>query len=198
MFNKMLFAVIVTCMATVASAKVIMLNGQPVNITSIDANGAGCSSDTVVVTSTPDNTQAAILFSTYKAMTDTNNTVAVSDCNIAVGLAVGAGFSVGIVDIDWRGSVFTSPGAFVNFHREYFFSGHQGPVTDTYWNGGGFENFFLEDTPIFVNYSSCDGKPLIARFDTSATVIGGNSFFSLRSADVKSELLLTLKVRPCS
>lgn len=180
-----------------ALAATIHISGIPIEITSVDANGSGCKPDSISVTTTPDNTQAAILFSDYRAQTTSDMTVANSDCNIAVGLSVEPGFSVGIIGIDWRGTTVTSPGAFINFHREFFFSGTKGPAKDDFWSDAGFDNFFLEDDPVFVTYSDCDGTPLIARADTSATVVGTNSFFSLRSADIEAALLLNLQIRRC-
>lgn len=199
MFIKKAFLLLVSlgwsCMA--ASGEVFMIGGVPVEITDIDVNGAGCPSDSVTVTATEENTQMVVLFSEYRAITDSANTVASSDCNIAIGLAVPAGFSVGVVGVDWRGTVVAGAGAFINFHREFFFSGTQGPSNDDYWFTPGFENFFLEDDPVFAVYSACDGLPLIARADTSATVVGANSLFTLRSADFESELLMTLNVQTC-
>ena len=183
--------------AGLAGSETIVINGMPVDITSVNANGTGCAPNTVMVGATQDNTQISILFGNYIATTDSNLQVATADCNIAVGLAVEPGFSVGIIGIDWRGSVVVAPGSRINFHREFFFAGSQGPVSDTSWADSGLENFFLEDDPAFVIYSSCAGKPLIARADTSATVIGPNSLFSLRSADVSARLLYTLSVKPC-
>ncbi|MEJ2419721.1 MAG: DUF4360 domain-containing protein [Exilibacterium sp.] len=184
-----------SCM--VFAGQTIMINGVPIDITEVNTNGAGCPPDSVTVTTTPDNKQAAVLFNAYRAVTNSTTTVAATDCNIAVGLAVEAGFSVGVVGIDWRGTVVNSGDGFINFHREFFFSGDRGESSDENWLTPGFENFFLEDDPVFVTFSPCDGKPLIARADTSATVVGANSLFTLRSADFESKLLMTLKVVPC-
>ncbi|MGH8033317.1 MAG: DUF4360 domain-containing protein [Luteimonas sp.] len=183
--------------ASFAQAQTIMINGVPIQITQVNTNGDGCAPGTVTATATPDGNQVAILFRDYRAVTNAVNTVAGSDCNIAIGLAVASGFSIGILGIDWRGSVVTSPGALVNFHREFFFSGTRGAVSDDSWSRPGLQNFFLQDDPAFAVFSRCDGQALIARADTSATVVGANSFFSLRSADVSARLLMTLNVRPC-
>lgn len=180
-----------------ALGETIMVDGVPIEITEVNSNGSGCAPGTVTVTTTPGNKQVAVLFRDYRAITDSDSQVAAADCNVAIGLAVGRGFSVGIVGIDWRGSIVTNTNAYVNFHREFFFSGSPGPAADTDWDGGGFENFFLEDDPKFVIYSPCGGDELIARADTAATVIGPNSLFSLRSADVNARLLLTLKIKRC-
>ncbi len=179
------------------AGKIIMVGDVPVEVTDVGVNGSGCPTGSIDVTATEDNTQVVILFSEYRAITDSVNTLAVADCNISLGLAVPAGFSVGIVDIDWRGTVVAGAGSFINFHREFFFSGDRGESVDEFWSVPGFENFFLEDDPAFITYSSCSGNPLIARADTSATVIGANSLFTLRSADFQSKLLFTLSVQKC-
>jgi Domain of unknown function (DUF4360) len=197
MIKQTLFLTFLVVGSSFASSKTVIIDDTPIEIGDIVANGAGCPDGTVAASATDDNTQVAVLFSMYKAITNNIDTLAVSDCNIAIPLTVGPGFSVGIVDIDWRGTVISAPGAFVNFHREFFFSGNGGPFNDTEWASAGFENFLLNDRPTFVHYSDCDGSALIARADTSATVSGANSLFSLRSADISAELLLTLQVHPC-
>lgn len=197
MINKAVLSVALLLCSSFAMSKTVLINGTPIEIGEITANGSGCPQGTVTASANADNTQVAILFSQYKAVTNAANPNDTTDCNISIPLSVDPGFSVGVIDIDWRGSVFVKDGAFINFHREFFFSGSEGPSEDKYWYQPGFENFVLNDTPVFVHYSSCDGTPLIARADTAATVIGENSLFSLRSADVSAELLLNLNVKRC-
>ena len=197
MYKKIAIAALTAVCSLGVSAKTLVINGTQIEIGDIIANGSGCPAGSVTATATEDNKQVAILFSKYKALTTSEVEVAISDCNLAIPISVPAGFSVGIVGIDWRGSVYTSVSAFANFHREYFFSGRQGPSLDDNFPGTGFQNFVIEDDPAFVHYSACDGSPLIARADTSATVIGQNSFFSLRSADVEAKLLFNLNIYQC-
>ncbi|MFA0813442.1 DUF4360 domain-containing protein [Microbulbifer epialgicus] len=197
MFKKLLTFTLCSILSGPILAKTILIDGQPIEIGDINVNGTGCPDGSVTATATNDNKNIAILFSNYSAITNSANPIATSDCNIALPLSVEPGFSVGILDIDWRGTVFSAPDALINFHREYFFSGSQGPSHDNNWNGTGFENFLVNDRPPFVYYSGCDGEALIARADTAATVIGADSLFSLRSADVGAELLLHVQVIPC-
>ncbi|BBM04061.1 DUF4360 domain-containing protein [Microbulbifer sp. GL-2] len=197
MFNKLVTFAFCAIFSGPLLAKSIMIDGQQIEIGEIAVNGTGCPVGSVAATATDDNKNIAILFSSYSAITNSANPVANSDCNLAIPLSVEPGFSVGILDIDWRGTVYSAPGSLINFHREYFFSGNQGPSHDNNWNSSEFENFLLNDRPPFVYYSGCDGEALIARADTAATVIGADSLFSLRAADVGAELLLNVQIIPC-
>lgn len=197
MCKKLFLGMLILICSGFAVAKTLIINNDQIVIGPIAANGIGCPSGTVTATATADNKNVAILFSAYSAITNDSNPVATANCNIAIPLSVAPGLSVGILDIDWRGSVFAAPGAFINFHREFFFSGSDGPIRDTNWISSGFENFLLNDRPPFASYSDCEGGALIARADTSATVIGADSLFSLRAADVGAQLLLAINIRPC-
>ncbi|WP_299588858.1 DUF4360 domain-containing protein [uncultured Microbulbifer sp.] len=197
MFKQLLTLTLCSIFSSSILAKSILIDGQQIEIGEIAVNGTGCPAGSVTATATDDNKNIAILFSRYSAVTNSTSPIASSDCNLALPLSVEPGFSVGILDIDWRGTVFSAPGSHINFHREYFFSGNQGPSHDHNWNSSGFENFILNDRPPFAYYSGCDGEALIARADTVATVIGAESLFSLRSADVGAQLLLNIQIIPC-
>ncbi len=197
MFKKLAVTALIAVCSLSVNAKTLIINGEQIEIGEIISNGSGCPTGSINATATEDNSQVAILFSKYEAITTSTVEVAISNCNLAIPLSVPAGYSVGIVEIDWRGSVYTSVDAFANFHREFFFSGSQGPSQDEYFPGTGFKNFTIKDDPAFVHYSACDGKPMIARADTSVTVIGQNSFFSLRSADFEAKLLFNLNIKQC-
>lgn len=177
-----------------------LASGNPViEIGTISSNGSGCPQGTVTH-SKISNTTAAILFSVYRSITHPTSPVDVVGCNLAIPIKVQPGFTVGIADFDWRGTVFADDDSAINFHREYFFSGHKGVSADTYWDssdGKIFENFFRRDTPGFIHYSGCDGAALIARVDSSALVMGPSGLFSLRSADINAKLLLNFRVKPC-
>jgi Domain of unknown function (DUF4360) len=197
MIKKIMFFVFCTMMTSFSMAKTLLINGEEIVIGPITTVGSGCPPGTVIPVANDDNTQIAILFSAYEAVTNAEFPALMTNCSVAIPLSVGPGFSVGILDIDWRGSILASAGSFINFHREFFFSGAAGPVRDTNWFGFDFENFNINDNPGFVHYSGCDGGSLIARADTVATVSGANSIFSLRAGDVTAELLLTVEVFPC-
>ncbi len=197
MIKKLILAATIAACSISASAKTIIIDGTEVEIGDIIANGSGCPPGSVNATASEDNKQVTILFSQYRAQTNSTDLVAISDCNIAIPLSVPVGYTVGIVEIDWRGTTYTTPDALVNFHREFFFSGSKEDPIETNWEGEGLKNFVLSDNPRFIHYSECDGEPLIARADTSATVIGPNSVFSLRSADVQSRLLFNININEC-
>ncbi|WP_444889925.1 DUF4360 domain-containing protein [Microbulbifer sp. DLAB2-AA] len=197
MLNRILALTLCSIFSIPTLAKTLLIDGQQIEIGEVAVNGTGCPVGSVTATATDDNKNIAILFSKYSSVTNSSNPIASSDCNLAIPLSVEPGFSVGILDIDWRGTVFSADGSLINFHREYFFSGSQGPSHDNNWNSSGFENFVLNDRPPFAYYSGCDGEALIARADTVATVIGADSLFSLRSADVGAQLLLNIQIIPC-
>ena len=163
----------------VVTSESIVVDGIPVEILSVEANGAGCPPGSVTLTVDSNNPHISAYFSAYKASTDSTTVTAATDCNVAVSLATEAGYSVGISSVQWRGFVSSSPGSSINFHREYFFSGSQGNSFDENWNGSGFEHFFIEENLSPAPQSPCDGRSWIATLSTSSSV---PSLVTLRQA----------------
>ncbi len=195
MNKRLLFLVCVFFMSHIATAgELLLIDNEPVEITGISTSGTGCPSNSVVPSLTSDNTQVALLFNAYRIITTNDPAVIPRDCTIEISLAVPEGLAVGVVGIDWRGTVVAGSGAKIKFHRKYSYSGKNGRTANKQWVRPGLYNFFLEDYPLQAHYSSCKGEPLTIRIDTSATVDGPSSLFTLRSADFESKLTLSLDV----
>jgi Domain of unknown function (DUF4360) len=180
MIKQVIYWVLIILFSNGAIGNTRPINNVPMEIISVSANGSGCSAGTVNVTVS--NTEINILFASYKAVTNAENTLAVAECNISIMFSVPPGYSIGITGIDWVGLVLAASGAFVNFHRELFFEGQQRPTEDTNWVGSGFEYFTITDDSVLGNHSRCDGSPITFHAVTKASIIGANSSFSLEQA----------------
>jgi Domain of unknown function (DUF4360) len=196
MIKHAILSVLLASFASAAFCEMLMVNNVPVEVGPVEADGSSCHENTVSVGVTDDNIQVTVRFEEYEAVTNDEMPVVTANCSIAVPLSVQPGYRVSILGMDWHGSVLTAPGAFVNFHREYFFSGTAGPVEDSNWSDSGYKHFHLEDDLAFNPQSDCNGGALIARADTSALVGGANSFFTLHETDDEG-LLFEISITEC-
>ena len=90
--------------------------------------GNGCPAGTASVTLSPDQKSLSILFDEYIVETTRRRRTVRKSCNIAVPVHIPQGFSVSVIDIDYRGYNSLPRRAFSRFSVEYFFAGVRGPV----------------------------------------------------------------------
>ncbi len=177
MFNKLVF------LMSLLSCSGMVLSEQNVHLESVNISGEGCPYDTTSVTPeipSESDLTVSISLNQYNAVSTENSPVASSDCNITISLSTIPGFTIDVESIDWHGTAVTASDAFINFHREFFISGHRGETKDYNWVSPGFENFLINGYPKFDNME-CDGGPIILRMDTSATVVGAGSQLRIAS-----------------
>jgi hypothetical protein len=91
--------------------------------------GSGCPQGSASTILSPDGKALSILFDEFmvEAGGDTRKRVARKTCNIAIPVHVPQGFSVSIIDVDYRGYNSLPRGAQATFTAEYFFAGQRGP-----------------------------------------------------------------------
>ena len=90
--------------------------------------GSGCPSGSASVTLSPDNKALSILFDEYMVEAGGHERkIARKSCNIAIPVHVPQGFSVSIIEADYRGYVSLPSRAQARFSAEYFFAGKRGP-----------------------------------------------------------------------
>jgi Domain of unknown function (DUF4360) len=204
MIKQVIYSVLLILFSSVGFSNTLFIDGIPVDIGPVVSSGPGCPEGTITVIVYGDNDKVNLLLNSYSAVTNSTDTSVFKDCDFTVPMSVPSGYSVGIINYRWQGSVVTAPGAFVNFHGEYFFGGPQSQSDDANWFESGFEYFVLEGRPDHVNYSDCNGGEYIFEANTAVAVIGPNSlisfrplgFVSLAPLDLEG-LYLDLDVRPC-
>lgn len=181
-----------TCITVLATIAVWALaparasaGGEPPDIEIVDADigGSGCPQGSARAVLSADKRTLSIIFDEYVAENDEY-----ASCNIAVSLSVPAGFTVALVDIDYRGyaSVPDRPGRRARFRTEYFFAGDMGPVRVTNFPRGYDSSFVIMHDVIGKVWAPC-GAEVIARANTSIRTWGYETLVSIDTADVTTQ-----------
>jgi hypothetical protein len=151
-----------------------------IEIVYADIGGSGCPMDTARAVLSADKRTLSIIFDEYYGE---DNEYA--SCNIAVALSVPEGFTVALIDIDYRGyaSIPDLPGRRARFRTEYFFAGDMGPVRVTNFGRGYDSSFMILHDIVGTVWAPC-GAEVIARANTSIRTWGEGSFLAIDTADV--------------
>eukprot|EP00873_Tetraselmis_striata_P007064 jgi/Tetstr1/427328/TSEL_017497.t1 len=136
----------------------------------VNFGGSGCPQGSVSVVASPDEETLSILFDSYAAMTDEDDTRDRLSCNVALPVHVPNGISLGIFQVDYRGYAYVPNvrGARATMRAEYFWAGQRGPVRRTSFKKGYDDDFTLSDTLVgaSVVWSPC-GEDVNLRINTS-------------------------------
>ena len=176
---------------TVASAH----NLGAVTIEKVGYAGNGCPAGSAEVILANDKKSASVIFDDYivEAGGHGQRTFQRKKCDIAFGLKVPNGFSVALIDADYRGFVDLPRRAKATFTRDYFFAGTRGPRLKKSWKGETSEDFFVKDRMGVMSrvYSAC-GADVILRSKTATTIRtsrGNEAMIAVDSADLTSKTI---------
>lgn len=165
--------------------------------------GTGCPAGSVSAALSPDNTSLSLLFDSYvvEAGQSVGRSFDRKSCNIAIPVHVPNGYSVSVLEIDYRGYNSLPRGAQSQFNVEYFFAGRQGPRFTRTFNGSLDQDFLLNNTLVAsaVTWSAC-GEDVILRTNSSMRVQtrgGADALATVDSQDVNAALVYHLAWRRC-
>lgn len=198
MKRKMLFALIglLTAASISAQAQEIRL-GEPAY------GGTGCPSGSASVTLSPDSTALSILFDSYVAEAGNGRAMDRKSCNISVPVTVPGGFSVAVMQVDYRGFNFVPRGGMSRFDAEYFWAGARGPRISRTFLGPVNDSYTLTDeliastlvwTPCGANVNLRVNTSLMARSNARSE----QTLATVDSADISSGLVYHLQWRRCN
>lgn len=136
----------------------------PIEIVDADYGGTGCPEGTASVIMIGNT--LTILFDDYVASTHQGHQTARKTCNYAVALKINPGYTVALVQIDYRGFANIPFGGFGKLRAEYFWAGHHGPVYQRVFPSGYMNEWKETDFVGGAVWSSCGGE-VIARGNTS-------------------------------
>ncbi len=166
--------------------------------------GNGCPQGSASVTLSPDSTSLSILFDSYQVMTGGGGPrVDRKSCNLSIPVRVPNGYSVSIVQIDYRGFNSLPRQASSQLAVEYFFAGSRGARTQKNFRGPLNDSFETTDRLIASaqTWSPC-GAETIMRVNTSMTQMGSpwgeDALSTVDSADISSGLVYHLQFRRCN
>ncbi len=117
---------------TVASLLIVSLNTFAQDQISLGfpiAGGNGCPNGTAQATLSPDGRQLSVIFDQFiaEAGPASGRTMDRKSCNIAIPVHVPNGYSISILNVDYRGFVSLPVGATAQISAEYFFANQPGP-----------------------------------------------------------------------
>ena len=163
--------------------------------------GNGCPAGTASVTLSPDAKSLSILFDDYIVETTRRRRTVRKSCNIAVPVHIPQGFSVAVMDIDYRGYNSLPRRAFSRFSVEYFFAGVRGPKFTKTFRGELDDDFTLGNTLTARSmvWSRC-GADVNLRVNTSMLVKsrGAEALSMVDSADISAGLVYHFKWKRCN
>lgn len=164
-----------------------------VTIQDVKYAGNACPGGSAEIVLAADKQSATVAFDEYivEAGGPGQRTFVRKKCDIAFGLKVPSGYSVTLLDADYRGFVDLPRRAKATFAREYFFAGKRGPKFKETWKGETSDDFFVRDELGVISYSPC-GQDVILRSKTATTVRtrrGNEAMAAVDSIDLASRTL---------
>lgn len=195
--NKLLLSVATLLMCATSYAQNTISLGEP------GYGGTGCPAGSVSVTLSPDAQSLSLLFDQYyvEAGGATKKSFDRKSCNIAIPVHVPQGYSVSVLEIDYRGYNFLPTGATSQFNVEYFFAGSTGPKFQKTFKGPLDTEYFLNNTltASAAVWSAC-GADVNLRTNTSIRVTtkqNKEALATLDSQDVSAAVIYQLSWKKC-
>ncbi|WP_020559689.1 DUF4360 domain-containing protein [Thiofilum flexile] len=164
--------------------------------------GSGCPAGSASASISPDGTALSILFDSFTVEAGgANSSVGRKSCNLSIPVQVPNGFSVSLIDADYRGFVDAPRGSMARLDTEYFFAGTQGPKFTTTFTGP-YSNSYTKSHRLAATsniWSAC-GASVNLRVNSGMMVRAGRGAEALAtvdSADFKSGVVYHLQYRAC-
>ena len=166
--------------------------------------GTGCPQGTASAILSPDNTVLTVLFDQYQVEAGRSNGKSFdrASCNLAIPVHVPQGYSVSLLQVDYRGTNILPAGAQSRLTAEYFFAGSQGPTLSKTFRGPLNQDYDFGNTLVAtaVVWSQC-GADVNLRANTSVMVMTNrndeDALTTVDSADVKASIIYKLQWRRC-
>jgi hypothetical protein len=163
--------------------------------------GSGCPAGTASITLSPDQKTLSFIFDRYVAEAGASygRTLDRKACNISVPVHIPQGFSVSLLQVDYRGFV-SARGGESEFNVEYFFAGSRGPKFTKTFNNEEREYLLSNDLRMRgLSWSRC-GEDVNVRVNSSVkarSFAGDDTIISVDSADIRAGIIYHLQWRRC-
>ncbi len=198
MWSKILGSAAVLIMSATAMAQSLQL-GVPAY------GGTGCPAGSASVTVSPAQDAVSILFDQYvtEAGRTTNRRIDRKSCNITVPVRVPQGYSVAVLQVDYRGYNAVPSGGYSRFDADYFWAGSQGVRISRVFNGPLNDNFSVTDNLIATTlvWTPC-GASVNLRVNSSMMAQSNSrmdqTLAMVDSADISAGLFYHLQWRRCN
>lgn len=164
--------------------------------------GKGCPAGSASVTLAPDNKSLSILFDEYYVEAGGRKKLQRKNCSIAIPVHVPQGFSVSLIDVDYRGYVSVPRGGRARFSASYFFAGQRGPRFTKNFRGGFDDDYLIQNKlGVYASVWSACGADVNLRVNTAMLLKtnrqGDDAIATVDSADVSAGMVYHLKWKKC-
>lgn len=167
--------------------------------------GTGCPAGSASATLSPDKKSLSIIFDEYfvEAGSINRKRLARKNCSVAIPVHVPQGFSVSIIDVDYRGYVSLPRRAEARFSAEYFFAGIRGPKFNKTFRGETDQDYVLSNKlgVQALVWSQC-GADVNLRVNSSMMVrvasTRDDALATVDSADFKAGIVYKLQWKRCN
>ena len=167
--------------------------------------GTGCPAGTASVSVSPSQDAVSLLFDQYvsEAGRTTGRRIDRKSCNITVPVQVPQGFSVAVMQVDYRGFNAVPSGGYSRFDAEYFWAGSQGPRISRVFTGPINDNFSITNQLVATTlvWTPC-GASVNLRINSSmmaqANARMEQTLGTVDSADISSGLIYHVQWRRCN
>ena len=167
--------------------------------------GTGCPAGTASVSVSPSQDAVSLLFDQYvsEAGRTTGRRIDRKSCNITVPVQVPQGFSVAVMQVDYRGFNAVPSGGYSRFDAEYFWAGSQGPRISRVFTGPINDNFSITNQLVATTlvWTPC-GASVNLRINSSMMAQANSrmdeTLSSVDSADITAGLVYHIQWRRCN
>ena len=167
--------------------------------------GTGCPAGSASVSVSPAQDAVSILFDqfTTEAGRTTGRRIDRKSCNITVPIQVPQGYSVSVMQVDYRGFNAIPVGGYSRFDAEYFWAGSQGPRLSRVFTGPINDNFSVTDQLIATTlvWTPC-GASVNLRINSSMMAQANSrmdeTLASVDSEDISAGLIYHVQWRRCN
>lgn len=191
------------CLATLTMSTAAFADLNDVQLGTPGYGGNGCPANTASVTLSEDKKSLTLIFDQFIVEAGgMNKTTERKTCNIAIPVHVPQGYSVSIVNVDYRGYVSLPGQASARLTAEYFLAGSLGPRFDKTFVGRTDTDYtFKNDIGIQAQVWSPCGADTILRVNAAMLVrtnrYNDEAMATVDSADFKAGMLYKFQWRSC-
>jgi hypothetical protein len=167
--------------------------------------GTGCPAGSASVTVSPDQKSLSFLFDSYvtEAGYTTGRQIDRKSCNLSVPVHVPQGYSIAVINVDYRGFNALPSGGSSRFNAEYFWAGSRGPTMGRDFYGPLNQDYTLTNNLLATSlvWTPC-GASVNLRVNSSLMVktnsASQQALSTVDSADLHAGLIYHLQWRRCN
>lgn len=200
-----LLKVVLTLAASVMLFSEAVIAESGIKLGNPQYGGTGCPAGSASVSLSPEEDTLSILFDSFSASAGnvTGKRVDRKSCNLSIPVRIPQGYSVSVIQVDYRGFNFIPAyGAYTRLNTEYFWAGIRGPMFSKLFTGPQNRDFTTTNGIIAESlvWTPC-GASVNLRVNTSVMAQSNSRMdqteIMVDSADISSGLIYHLQWRRC-